>query len=37
MGSASMRELAANTLKTLAVLAPLALAIAALIMALKPY
>lgn len=37
MGSAPMRELATTTLKTLAVMAPLALAIAALIMALKPY
>lgn len=32
-----MREIAATTLKTLAVLTPLALAIAALIMAVRPY
>jgi hypothetical protein len=32
-----MRELAANTLKTLAVLTPLALAIAALVLAIRPY
>ncbi len=32
-----MRELAANAFKTLAVLTPLALAVAALIMAIRPY